>query len=235
MHIHGDSLWNLIVSSWPAHAYNAPMKTTLMHAPLTCSLAARFAAAEGGVSLDIETVNLKTKSLQTGGSLYDINPLGQVSTLRLASGEIITETSTTLLWIQTQSTNAAFRHDPQSPHYFQMVRWIAFCATELHKQIFRVVFYSEATDVVKERIRALAPQRYALLNDQLADRPFLLGDSFSAPDAYLTWYLLRANDAAVEPAGYPHLQDYKDRTLERPLIRDLVALDRQQHMQLTRP
>ena len=76
------------------------MATTLLHAPLACSLAVRFAAAEGNVPLDIVHVNLQTKECEDGTSLYDINPLGQVSVLRLEGGEIITETSTVLLWIQ---------------------------------------------------------------------------------------------------------------------------------------
>lgn len=203
-----------------------------MHAPLTCSLASRIAAAEGEVPLDIAYLNLKTKELEAGGSLFDINPLGQVSVLRLDSGEILTETSTVLIWIQSQSKNDAFRRDPADPAYFQMLRWIAFCATELHKQIFRVVFYPEATDPVKDRIRGLAPKRFEVLDTQLSDRPFLLGDRFSAADAYLTWFFVLAERAQVDPAGYGRLCDYRDRMLERPLIRDLIASDREKDREI---
>ena len=171
------------------------MSNTLIHAPLTCSLAARIAAAEGGVPLEISYVNLGTKELEAGGSLFDINPLGQVSTLCLANGELLTETSTVILWLQAQSQNPEFHIDPQDPAYFQMIRWLGFCATELHKQIFRVVFYPEATDEVKDRVRALAPQRFELLDNHLLDRQFLLGDTFSAADAYLTWFFVLAGNA----------------------------------------
>ena len=201
------------------------MAATLMHAPLTCSLAARIAAAEGDVDLDIAYLNLKTKELESGGSLYDISPLGQVSVLKLESGEVITETSTTLVWIQSQSENSAFHRDPKDPQYFQMLRWIAFCATELHKQIFRVVFYPEATDDVKNRFRDLVPQRFALLDHQLSDRPFLLGDTFSAADAYLTWFFILAERAQVDPSGYDNLRGYGERMLARPLIRNLIVSD----------
>ncbi|MGY0218326.1 glutathione S-transferase family protein [Endozoicomonadaceae bacterium StTr2] len=202
------------------------MPATLMHAPLTCSLAARFAAAEGGVPIDIAYLNLRTKEFELGGSLYDINPLGQVSVLKLPSDEILTETSTTILWLQSQSENAEFRRDPGDPDYFQMVRWLAFCATELHKQIFRVVFYQEATDEVKERIRALAPQRFELLNNHLSDRPFLLGDRISAADAYLAWFFVLSDNARLDISEYPNLVAYRERMLNRPLIRELVASDR---------
>lgn len=60
--------------------------------------------------------------MEEGGSHYDINPLGQVSALQLDSGELIIETSTTLLWTQSQSTNPEFRRGPTEPQYFQMVR-----------------------------------------------------------------------------------------------------------------
>lgn len=210
------------------------MPATLMHAPLTCSLAARFAAAEGGVPLEVACLNLKTKEFEGGGSLYDINPLGQVSVLRLPSGEIITETSAALVWIQSQSPDADFRRDSTDQDYFQLLRWIGFCATELHKQIFRVVFYPEATDEVKERIRGLAPQRFELLDRHLSERPFLLGDRISAADTYLTWFFVLAEKARLDVSGYRNLQAYSERMLARPLVRDLVISDRQKDSEITR-
>ncbi|WP_282605390.1 glutathione S-transferase family protein [Pelagibius sp. Alg239-R121] len=210
------------------------MPATLMHAPLTCSLAARFAAAEGKVPLEIAYLNLQTKKFEEGGSLYDFNPLGQVSVLRLESGEIITETSTTLLWIQAQSSEPAFRREPNDPDYYQLLRWIVFCATELHKQIFRVVFYPEATDDVKDRFRELAPQRFALLDSHLSDRPYLLGDRFSAADAYLAWFFVLAKNAGLDSSQYRNLQAYRSHLLERPLIQELIVSDRQKDAGMTR-
>lgn len=208
------------------------MTTTLMHAPLTCSLAVRFAATEGKVPIELAYLNLATKEFVKGGSLFDINPLGQVSVLRLDSGELLTETSTCLLWIQSQSQKAEFRRKPLDPDYFQMARWIAFCATELHKQIFRVVFYNEATEEVKSRVRALAPQRFELLNNHLTDREYLVGDSFSAADAYLTWFFVLAANAKLETSEYPHLTAYRDRVLSRPLIAPLIESDRAKDSEL---
>ncbi|UTW55986.1 glutathione binding-like protein [Kordiimonas sp. SCSIO 12610] len=201
------------------------MPATLFHAPLTCSLAARFAAAEGGVGLDIEYLNLSTKALDKGGSLYDINPLGQVSTLKLENGDLLTETSACITWIQAQSQNDDFRIAPDDPMYFQMLRWLGFCATELHKQIFRVVFYSEATDAVKDRIRALAPERFKFLDTQLKTHEYLLGDRFSAADAYLTWFFVLAGKAQLDFSRYDNLTAYSKRTLNRPMIKTLIESD----------
>jgi len=203
------------------------MTTTLYHAPMACSLAVRFAAAEGQVPLNVSYLNLRTKEMNDGGSLFDVNPLGQVSVLQHKDGTLLTETSAALLWVQAQSTDVSFKQAADSPEYFQLVRWISFCATELHKQIFRVVFYPEANDAVKDRIRALAPARFQMLNEHLADRSFLLGPNFSAADAYLAWFFVLAGAAELDSSSYLALERYREQVLARPKLQALITQDRQ--------
>ncbi|MBO9396754.1 glutathione S-transferase C-terminal domain-containing protein [Shimia sp. R9_2] len=200
------------------------MPALLYHCPFNCSLAVRFAAAEGGVPLDIDLVDFATKALASGGSLLDVNPLGQVSTLRLETGELLTETTACLLWVQSQA-QANMRITADNPDYFQLVRWVSFTATELHKQILRVVFYPEATDPVKDNFRALAPDRLALLNTHLSTRDFLVGNRFTAADAYLVWFLVLSARAQVPIAGYPHLEAYFAKQVTRPKIAALITED----------
>lgn len=208
------------------------MTATLFHAPMACSLAARIAAAEVQLPLELIHVNLRTKLLESGQSFLNVNPLGQVSVLQIDGGQIITETSVVLNWIQTHAPNAAFRLDTDDPMYFQMLRWLGFCATELHKQIFRIVLYPEATDEVKDRIRDLAPRRFELLDQHLSNRIYLLGDRFSAADAYLAWFFVLAERARVNPTTYGHLDAYRKRVLERPQIARLVEEDRTKRVEM---
>lgn len=200
------------------------MTALLYHCPFNCSLAVRFAAAEGDVPLDIDLVDFATKALASGGSLLDVNPLGQVSTLRLETGELLTETSACLLWVQSQAqTDMSIAAN--NPAYFQLVRWLSFTATELHKQILRVVFYPEATDPVKDNFRALASDRFALLNEHLSTRDFLVGHRFTAADAYLVWFLMLSARAQVPITGYPQLEFYFAKQVTRPKIAALIAED----------
>ncbi len=198
---------------------------TLYHAAKTCSLAARIAAAEGETPIDIVLLDLNTKALEGGGSLYDVNPLGQVSTFVFPDGEILTETGAVLLWLQSQSPDPEFHRDPASRAFYQVARWVGFVATEIHKQIFRTVFYSEATEEVKDRIRALAPERFKTLDAHLATSPFLVSDTFSAADAYLAWAFTLMDRAGIDPTGYEHLNAYRERMLARPVVEALVTED----------
>lgn len=192
---------------------------------MACSLAARIAAAEAKVEIDLAYVDLATKQLADGGSYLKVNPLGQVSTLRLPNGVLLSETSAVLMWLQAHANPVTQRITSDSEGFYELLRWIGFCATELHKQMFRMLFYPEATDPVKARIRTLAPARFALLDDHLKDRQFLVGEDFSAADAYLIWALHLVNRAQLDPSGYPALRAYQQRLSDRTKVAEMVNSD----------
>lgn len=198
---------------------------TLFHAPIACSLAVRIAAAEGQVPLDIEYVDLESKALASGGDLYPYNPLGLVSTLRLDDGQVLTENTAILLWLQAQSPKPGFRRDPNDPDYYQLVQWLAYVSTELHKQLLRIVLYGEATDAVKDRFRALADSRFALLDKHLQQHQNLLGHDVTAADAYLIWFLALTDRAKVSLNGFDALKTYKSRHHQNPVIKTLIDED----------
>jgi len=204
---------------------NAATTSLLYHRPLNCSLAVLIGAAEAGVELKTDlVVDTETKALASGGSLLDTNPLGQVATMCLANGEVLTETSACLFWVQSQAT-VPFRVLEDDPRHFQMVRWLGFVATELHKQVLRIVYYPEASDDVKDNFRALVPKRLAMLDSHLENNNFLLGEEFTAPDAYLTWFFLHAETAKVMYPGYTNLEAYITRTMNRPKVAEVISKD----------
>jgi len=198
----------------------------LFHAPFACSLAVRFAAAWGDVTLDVLPVKLGRTATNSEKRLLAANPVGQVSTMVLPDKSVLTETSACLIWVQSHSMNTAFRRDPDSPDYFQMLRWISFCGTELHKQLLRIVLYDEATETVKNNFRTLAKSRLAILDKHLSGRHVLVGDTLSAADAYLTWFLTLSKKAGVEFTSYPNLSAYFARQSAHEDVSALLAEDK---------
>jgi glutathione S-transferase len=153
------------------------------------------------------------------------NPLAQVSTLILPDGTILTETSACLMWVQTHSQNPDFKRTPDHADYFQMLRWIGFCATELHKQLLRIVFYDEATEDVKDNFRHLSLSRLELLNNHLEGRSALIGDTYSAADAYLIWFLTLAPKAGVKFTPFGALSAYFDSAQSDESLQYLLTED----------
>ena len=197
----------------------------LFHAPFTCSFAVRLTAAWGDVALDVLPVKLGRTETKIEKQLLSVNPVGQVSTMVLPDASVLTETSVCLIWVQSQSENRDFRRDPNSAEYFQMLRWISFCSTELHSKLLRIVFYDEATEAVKENFRNLAKPRLHRLDTHLENRKTLVGKSYSAADAYLAWFLTLAPKAGVAFSSYKNLTAYfetlhQDGTLDSLLIED---------------
>ena len=198
----------------------------LFHAPFTCSLAVRLAAAWGDVVLDILPVKLGRVETTAEKQLHAANPTGQVSTLILPDESVLTETNACLTWTPSQSKNVTFRRDPNSPDYFQMLRWISFCSTELHSKLLRIVFYDEATDAVKDNFRTLAKTRFTHLDTHLSDKTVLSGDTLSAADAYLMWFLTLSEKAGAPITPYQNLSAYFARHASNENFSALLSEDR---------
>jgi glutathione S-transferase len=63
----------------------------LYYAPGACSLAGHIVAAEGGLALELEKVDLKTHTIEGGADFRAINPKGYVPALVMDDGTLLTE------------------------------------------------------------------------------------------------------------------------------------------------
>ncbi|WP_248304668.1 glutathione S-transferase N-terminal domain-containing protein [Breoghania sp. L-A4] len=63
----------------------------LYHTPGACSTAFRIVAQEAGIPVELVEVDIRNKSLADGGSFLEVNSKGQVPTLILDNGDILTE------------------------------------------------------------------------------------------------------------------------------------------------
>ena len=92
-----------------------------------------------------------------------------------------------------------------------------FIATELHKQ-FSPLFHSP-TDEVRAKQQGLIASRFDLIEKTLSKQPYLLGDHFTAPDAYLFNMLRWVEVSKLELARWPALSAFYQRMLERPAVK----------------
>lgn len=181
--------------------------------PLACSMASRIALYEAG--LEARYIAVDRKSLRAGDADFrDINPMARVPVLRADDGALLSENVAVLTYIADLAPGAGL--DGGDRH--QMLRWLSFTATELHKAIFYPLLTEGTPDEVKAYIQGLVERPFATLTTHLTGRETLL-DRFSVADAYLVTVLNWARlTRLVELDAWPVLAAYLDHLLQRPSI-----------------
>lgn len=191
----------------------------LYFAPLSCSLATRIALYESGQVATFHQVLLATKRTAAGEDYLAINPKGQVPALRTAEGRFLTEGAAILQYVADQAPASGLAPQAGSFERYELQQWLSYISTEVHKQVFYVIFNPAMPAEAKAFARDVAlPVRYDYLSRHLQDRDFLLGQTFTVADAYLVTSLNWAAPAGVDLAKWPVLAAYRDRLCNRPAI-----------------
>ncbi|TVV76857.1 glutathione binding-like protein [Sphingomonas solaris] len=182
----------------------------LYYAPGACSLATHIALNAGDLPHTLEKVDLKAKTTENGADFSAINPKGYVPALELDDGAILTENIAVLSYVGSLMP-ALFPAEG-------MARWrtletLAFISTELHKS-FKPLFNPAASEAEKDEAKQTLGKRFALMEQQLGGRDFLIGDGLTVADCYLfvTLFWAREKFGLDLPAGlatyYAALRDH---------------------------
>lgn len=194
----------------------------LYHYPMSCSTACRIAAAERGVDLRIEPVDVFTKRIEAGGSLFDVSPLGQVPTMILPDGTLLTENTAILYWIDTQGRE----------HDYTLLRWLSFCATELHAGLIRPLMTRATDETTHSAIRRRADSVFHHADEHVQTQPYLCGQEPGAADAYFFWCLTLLTYRNVPFQAWEHIQDLYRRLGSRPDYSGIMLEDQSQVLRL---
>jgi glutathione S-transferase len=190
----------------------------LYYTPFACSLATHIMCRELGVPIELLRVDLAAKRVDDGSDYLAINPMGQVPTLVTDNGRVLTENVAVLAYLDRR------------PEPIELVRWLAFVGSELHKRLQILMPFYAAPDVAQDFARAQLVRPLAVLDAHLATRAALLGDDFTAADAYLVWttFLLVQRQVTLPP----HLAAHADRHRARPAVDAAFRFERDQRARL---
>jgi glutathione S-transferase len=175
----------------------------LYYAPGACSLAGHIVAAEGGLALDLEKVNLKSHTTESGADFRAINPKGYVPALGLDDGTLLTENGAILPFLGDKAGLM-----PDGMARYHALEWIGFINSELHKN-FAPLFQGES-DEAAAKARKKIGERLALVEKALTG-DYLMGAQFSPPDAYLFVILRWCEKMGLDISGMPRLAAFKRR------------------------
>lgn len=189
----------------------------LYYSPGACSLSPHIVACEAELPLELIKVDLQSKSTETGEDYRQINPSGYVPTLILDDGNKLTEGPAIVQYLGDQAPAKKLVPDSGTFKRYQLQQWLNFIATEIHKS-FSPLFNPAASDAVKQAAVDLLTRRLETVADHLAAPGFLLGDDFTAADAYLFVTLSWGQYVDFNIARWPALMRYVDTISARPAV-----------------
>jgi glutathione S-transferase len=100
---------------------------------------------------------------------------------------------------------------------YRQIEWLNFISTEVHKSytpLFNPAMPEEAKALYRERLKG----RYKYVNEQLEGKSFLMGDTFTVPDAYLFTVTNWAPRVNVDISALANVQAFMARMAARPAV-----------------
>jgi glutathione S-transferase len=198
----------------------------LYYSPGACSLSPHIALREAGLAFEPVLASTKSHKLQDGTDYYGINPLGYVPMLELDDGTRLREGPAIVQYIADLAPTKNLAPANGTMQRYRLQEWLTFIGTEIHKSfspLFNPGMPEDAKTISKTKLRS----RYEWLDRQLADKDYLMGDSFSVADGYLFTVTNWAKPTGVELADLASLNAWHARVGARPAVQEALKAEGQ--------
>lgn len=196
----------------------------LYYSPGACSLAPHIVAAEAGISLTLDKVDLKEKKTSDGRDYLAINPKGYVPALELDSGELLTEGPAIDQYLADLKPESGLAPANGSMPRYQLQSLLNYITSEIHKT-YSPLFAPDTPEATVANRKAYLQKRYAFLDAILAKQPWLMGEQFTVADAYLFTVTRWAKAVQVDLSAFTALADFQKRAQERPAVQAALAAE----------
>ncbi len=190
----------------------------LYYSPGACSLATHILLREADLPFDLEKVDIRRKTTESGEDWMALNPKGYVPALRLDDGDVVTENVVLHGYIADHAPAAKLAPAHGTKERLKQDELAVYISTEIHKS-YGPLFNPALSDDMKAAARQKVLDRYRLIETLLSDgRTYLLGPDFRTVDAYLFTVNNWARTTGVDLSGLPNVQAYQARVAQRPAV-----------------
>jgi glutathione S-transferase len=194
-------------------------------APGACSLSPHIVAQEAGQPVELILVDLAKKVIKSDGSDFKaINPKGQVPVLQTDEGDIITEGPVIVQYLGDRAPASKVVPAAGTKERYKVQEWLNFITAELHKN-FGPIFRPTTPDAYKQIARENIAGRFKFVDEKLAGKNYLMGDTFTAPDAYLYVMTRWAKRIGIDLDEWPNLKAFSERVEARPKVQETLKAE----------
>ena len=193
----------------------------LYYSPGACSLAPHILLNEAGYAYEVERVEFATKKTAAGRDFLAINPKGYVPAITLDDGQLLTEVQVLLRYLADQKPQSNLMPKPGTMERYRVEEWMNYIATELHKG-YSPLFRPNTPEEYKTIARENLAKRLALLDKALAGKQYLMGNAFTAADAYAFTILRWSPFTKVDLSPYANIKAFMARMEARPKVQQTL-------------
>jgi glutathione S-transferase len=196
----------------------------LYYSPGACSLSPHIVAREAGIKVDLQKVNTKDKSMEGGGDFWQVNAKGYVPTLELDNGERLTEGPAIVQYLADQKPESGLAPKAGTMERYRVQEWLNFLTSEIHKQ-FSPLFRPNTPEDYKVIAKENLAKRFDYLDKHLAKNDYLMGKTFTVPDAYLFVLTNWTKPTQIDLSKWPNLAAYNKRVAARPKVKEAMQAE----------
>jgi glutathione S-transferase len=196
----------------------------LYFSPGACSLASHIIVRETGLPVELKRTDVKTKKLEDGADFFAVNSKGAVPALRLDDGQVLTEGPVIMQYLADQKPDTRLAPKAGTLERYRLLEWLNYITSEVHKG-FSPLFNPTADDKVKQFTIQNLEKKFDWLNQQLAGKQYLTGDTFTIADSYLFVVVNWSNFVGIDLGRWPALKDYVARVAARPKVQEAMAAE----------
>ncbi len=157
------------------------------------------------LDVGLEPIDTRKKEQKSPGYLK-LNPFGQIPVLK--DGDVVVRDSNAILLYLAEKYDTGETFVPQDPvaraHVYE---WLATAAGPLYLGPSRArVIKALGREGDYDQARAIADQLFAVMNDHLATRSWLVGDGPTLADVACYSYTAVADEGGLDLAAYPNIR-----------------------------
>ncbi len=156
--------------------------------------------------------------------LNHLNPRGEVPTLILADGSVMTESAAILIHLADAFPQANLAPAVASPLRPRYLRWMLFLATTVYMSDLRLYYPERYTadpagaPGIKAKAITGMEREFAILSEAIGEGPFILGRDMTAADIYAAMLATWAPDVGALFTKHPNIKTLHDRVAAVPAI-----------------
>jgi glutathione S-transferase len=190
----------------------------LYYSPGACSLSPHIVLRETGVPFELELVDRLSKKTSKGADFNELNPKGYVPAIRLDDGNVLTEGAVIVQYIADLKPESTVMPKAGTTERYRAMEWLNFIASEIHKS-FGPLFRPDTPEATKENAKDVLARRYGFIDKHLEGKQYLLGDTFTAPDAYLFTVTRWTDRVKIDLTPFPNVVAFQTRVAARPSVK----------------